>query len=123
MLCYLFISYKLLSTAIFISCSFFVLIFPIIPSSSFLFLTIINLFFVTVCIFLVGFSLSLFSLCSINHILVLQFSDFIKSHSWFICIFLPNLCNYILSFFTWTHAMVYLLSSRNLPNFNFGNWL
>lgn len=108
------------STVALVSCSLFMLIFPIIPSPCFLLLAIVNLFLVAVGIHFVGFGLCLLPFGSLHHVLILKLSDFFKGHGWLVSVLLPDLCDQIFLLHGGTHALMYLVFGWNLPHLDFG---
>lgn len=111
------------SMSVLIACSFLVIVLPIVPVSGLLLLSCIDFFFVTVGIFLVGLLLFLLSFHSLDHILVLEFSNFLKSHCWFVSILLPDLGDKIFPLFGRTHALMDGFLCWHLPYFYLWNRL
>lgn len=112
-----------LSFSIPISCTFFVLILPIVPMPRLSLFSVIDFLFVTVAVLLVFFPLLLLPLLSLDHVLIFQLPNFFKGHCGFIRILLPYLSDQIFSAFSGTHTMMDLLFWRNFPDFNLWDWL
>ena len=111
------------STSITIACSLLMIILPIVPSSCLLLLPVINLLLIAVCVLFVCLSFLLLPLLSLNHVLILEFTNLLQSHCWFICIFLPNFSDKLYPLLRRTHAVMDLLFSWYFSDSNLRNRL
>lgn len=103
--------------SVLIACSLLVIVFPIIPVPCLLLLSCVDFLLIAVSIDLVGLLLLLLSFHSLDHILVLELSNFLKSHGWFVCVLLPYLGDKIFSLFRGTHALMDCFLGWHFPYF------
>ena len=86
------------STLVPISGAFFIEVFPVIPSSGLMFLSIVYFLLIRVSVNFVCLSLFLFPLRSLHHVVVLHVAHLLQRYGRLVSILLPNLSDNFLSF-------------------------